>query len=849
MKELLLSLLCFCALTPLAQLQINEYSCSNSNGPIDAFGENEDWAELYNSGATPIDLGGYYLSDKASDLSKWEIPPGVSIPSNGFAKILFSGRGEISGDEIHAGFKLTQTKNEWIILTSGGGSVIDSLQIVHLTQKNHSYGRMTDGSESWGIFTSPNFGSTNVGASNYYSAKPTMSVAPGFYPSTQTVSINSTDATATIHYTLNGTVPTIASPTYTGPLTVSSTTIIKARGFSSDPAIPPSFIETNTYFINATHTIPVLSVSGNEITDFITDAHPEAFFSNFDGAFEFFEADGSLAAEGEGYYNKHGNDSWAYDQRGFDFIMRDEYGYDYAVQHQIFPGKDRDEFKRIMVKAAANDNYSFEDGGAHLRDSYIHTMSQEAGLRMDERTSRFVIVYINGEYWGVYDIREKVDDHDFTDHYYDQDRNDLYFIKTWGGTWAEYGGAAALADWNDLYTYITSNDMSIPANYEYVTERYNVGSLIDYIVLNSYTVTSDWLNYNTGWWRGLNPDGDKKKWRYILWDMDASFGHYINYTGVPSTDADADPCNPETLAGDDGSDPEGHITILQTLRENEDFNYYYISRFIDLSNSALSCESMIHLLDSMAAVISPEMNGQIDRWGGTFAEWEDNVQEIRDFLEIRCEAIEEGLKDCYDLEGPYDLLIDVAPANSGEVKINSEWVGPYDWTGTYYGGINTVFRARAADGFEFDYWESLNHTFGPEDRDTLNLMSGDTIIAHFKPIEVIVDEEDDPDNPGNPKPPVITDIESFHLPTGFSPNGDSYNDVLQFYVGDDVETFQLIIVDRWGKTVFMTQSRDLFWDGTFNNKLLNSGVYAYYLTYSSSITGFNKKTGNVTLIR
>ena len=808
MKKHVLLGLFFVSLSTSAQLVINEYSCSNTMGPDDAFGETEDWAEFYNVGSSAIDLSGYYLSDKSSDLSKWEIPAGISVPSGGFAKVVFSGRGLISGDEIHAGFKLTQTKNEWIILTDGGGTVVDSLQMVNMTQNNHSYGRKTDGSDDWGIFTAPNFGVSNTGALNYYSAKPTMSVAPGFYGTAQTVSLSTTDATATIRYTLDGSTPNAGSPEYTSPLNISATTVVRARGFSSDALTPPSFVETNTYFINSSHTIPVLSVCGDEITDFITNVHPAAFTSNFDGSVEFFEKDGTLAAEGEGYYNKHGNDSWAYGQRGFDFVMRDEYGYDHAVQHQLFPGKDRDEFKRIMAKAAANDNYSFEPGGAHLRDSYIHTLSQLSDLKMDERTSRFIIVYINGEYWGVYDIREKVDDHDFTDHYYDQGRNDIEFIKTWGATWAEYGDPA-MTEWNELYTYITTNDMSIPANYEYVTDRYNVKSLIDYIVLNSYTVTSDWLNYNTGWWKGNNPDGDKKKWRYILWDMDASFGHYINYTGVPSTDADADPCNPESLAGDEGSDPVGHITILQRLRENEDFNYLYITRFIDLNNSHLSCDNMLHILDSMANVISPEMNGQIDRWGGDFTEWEGNVQEIRDFLNTRCEAISDGLIDCYELEGPYEIQVDVSPAGAGEVKVNSEWVSPYPWTGTYYGGINTVFKARAEDGYEFDYWESINHTFGPEREDTLEINDNDEIIAHFKPVEE--DPEDPPVtvDPGDPIAPSPEKVESFHLPNGFSPNGDGHNDVLEFYLGSDVDQFELVIFDRWGQLFIEVLQREI----------------------------------------
>ena len=127
----------------------------------------------------------------------------------------------------------------------------------------------------------------------------------------------------------------------------------------------------------------------------------------------------------------------------------DQFGYNHALQDKLFMTKDRDKFQRIILKAAANDNYPFEGtpnnnypgefGGAHVRDSYIHHLSQLAGLRMDERSYSSCIVYLNGDYWGVYDLREKVDDHDFTDYYYDQNKDNIQFLKTWGGTWVEYG--------------------------------------------------------------------------------------------------------------------------------------------------------------------------------------------------------------------------------------------------------------------------------------------------------------------------------------------------------------------------------------------------------------------------
>lgn len=844
MKKILLALSVAVSASIQAQVVINEYSCSNANGPTDAFGLREDWVELYNSGASAYDLSGLFLSDNPNNLQKFEIPAGASVPAGGYTLIFFSGRGILSGTQIHPSFTLTQTKNETIILTSSSGAVIDSITMTKMTQKDHSYGRTTNGAASWSLFTTPTPNAANAGAVNYYTAKPVMSVAPGFYTGSQNVTITTTDGSATIYYTTDGTTPTTGSTVYSGPVNISSTTVLRARCFSSAPSTPASFVETNTYFINSPHTVPVMSICGDEITDFLNDVAPGAFSSNFDGAFELFDVGGAFLDEGEGYYNKHGNDSWAYSQRGFDFVMRDEYGYNYAVQHQIFAEKSRDEYQKLIVKAAANDNYP-SSGGAHIRDAYVHTISAIGDLRVDERTSEFMVLYVDGEYWGLYDVREKVDDHDFTSYYYNQGKYEIEFIKTWGGTWAEYGDPA-MTEWNDIYTYITTNDMSIQANYEYVKTKYNVGSLIDYVVLNSFVVTSDWLNWNTAWWKGNNPLGDKKTWRYALWDNDATFGHYINYTGVPSTTPDADPCNVETLSG--GSDPEGHITILNALFQNAEFHQEYITRYADLSNGVFSCPQMHAILDSMVAVMTPEMAAQTAKWGGSVSGWQANVQTLKDYIDARCAAISSGMIDCYNLTGPFDLTVNVDPPGSGEVKVNSEWVPYYPWTGVYYGNITTLFKANAFTGYTFDYWESTNHTFTQPDslNDTLNLTMSDSVIAHFIADAVIPP----PPPPGVPNPSTYT---GFHMPTAFSPNGDNTNETLIFYAGWDVLSYDLKIYDRWGNLVFESKWPEgeayIYWDGIYQGKLVNTGVYSYTVNYVLEDAGPQKKTGNITVLR
>jgi hypothetical protein len=713
-----------------AQVVINEFSASNYNQFVDGFGGDEDWIELYNTSNVAVDISGYYLSDKLDNPTKWEIPAGTVIPGNGYYQVWASSRDEFDGQNWHTNFKITQTRaNEDVVLANAAGAILDSYELAIPNQMGHSRGRFPDGANSWKIFLDPTPEATNANAREEYVTKPSLQPAAGYYTGPTAVSILPGSSGTTVYYTLDGTSPTTASAEYTGPFTIEATTVVKAIAYSDDPNTPPSFTDYHTYIIDETFTVPILSISGDEVFDLLLgNVNGEPI-----GTIELFTADGNRVADASGDFNKHGNDSWAYAQRGIDLIVRDQLGDDYAVKHQIFPEEtERDKFQRLILKPAANDNYSFEAGGAHIRDAFVHTLSQKANLHLDERTYEACILLVNGEYWGVYEIREKVDDHDYTSYYYGQNRFEIDFIKTWGNTWEEYG---SIDEWDELTAYISTNDMADPANYAYVSERLDVESLLDYIILHSHNVSADWLNWNTAWWRGRDPDGGAQRWRYILWDEDATYGHYINYTFIPDQGPTADPCNIELISPE--TDFEGHLTIFARLFENPDFFALYINRYADLTNTYLGCDFMLELLDSMVDRIRPEMPRQIARWGGTMEGWELNVEELRNFMLTRCTIISDGMIDCYEddgITGPFELVINVAPEGAGRVRANTVEGLTYPWMATYYGGIEIELEALANPNHEFVYWEVANNIFAPDEFQAaiqMSLTSNDDITAYF----------------------------------------------------------------------------------------------------------------------
>ena len=306
-------------------------------------------------------------------------------------------------------------------------------------------------------------------------------------------------------------------------------------------------------------------------------------------------------------------------------------------------------------------------------------------------------------------------------------------------------------------------------------------SLIDYMIVNLTVVASDWLNYNTGWWRGRNPDGKHKKWGYILWDLDATFDYYINYSGVPNTDPDAVACDLEDIAeymdvffggfgGGANVDVGKHEKIfLKLLEENSTFKQLYYSRYADMMNTVYSCENMINTLDKMLAVIEPEMPRQIQRWGGTMTEWQENVNSLKDFINQRCTLLDDGMLECYEeLSGTYEITLMTEPAEMGEIDFNTLDIETFPWVGNYFGGMENKIKAKVFKDFEDDYkfshWISTaGNTIADvtSRKSTITINQPDTLIAVFNMIGVTSTNELDAEFGLNLFPNPATDQLTF----------------------------------------------------------------------------------------
>ncbi len=830
-KFLLISFLAFLGyFSSDAQVMINEFSASNLESFVDEFGKTEDWIELYNDSEVIMDLSGWHLSDKEDNPTKYEIPSGISIQPFSHLVFLCSGRDLVGNEHIHTNFKLSQTSGtDVIILADNNGNVQEQYEMP-ITLVEHSLARISDGSNAWKVCTEPTFGTSNDDAPmvNGYTATPSMNLEAGFYQDQVTVEITNNEPNSVLRYTLNGDNPTSDSPIYGEAINIDETTVVKAQAFSNDENILPGKMDFNTYFIDEDEfTVAVFSIAADEV---INLANGEGDLIPI-GSLEYFNLDKEREAVSYGSLNRHGQDSWALPHRSIDWISRDEMGYSKAVLAPIFSTSDRDEYQKFMFRNSGDDNYPAlpdedHEGATHIRDEYVHTLAEEGNMEVDVRTVERVVVFLNGEYWGLYGMRERPVDHDYTKEYYDQDKYHLQYLSTWGDTEAEYGGEQAFFDWEDTRNFILENDMSDPANYTQVTEGYNVLSLIDYMLVNLNTVARDWLNYNTGWWRGLDPEGGHKKWGYIVWDMDATFDYYINYTGVPNVNPDAVPCDideisdymdeffgdisdlqntqgvdysdcPSILSGDcphPADDPLLQVVFVtnqwgqngtlccdnwtngcnqiynwaengwisnqgnvgahekiwdKLLSESPEFSELFAQRYADIMNTVYSCENMIETLDRMLAVIEPEMDRQIDRWGGTRAEWESNVEDLKDFINERCTLLDDGMVECYDVTGPYEITLLTQPDLVGEIDFNTLDVREFPWQGEYFGEVENYIKARVfdeyLDSYVFSHWERASgEPILPNDQSfeaAITLTQADTLVAVFDNITNIEEIE------------------------------------------------------------------------------------------------------------
>lgn len=539
-----------------------------------------------------------------------------------------------------------------------------------------------------------------------------------------------------LRFTTDGSDPTPASQLYTEPIQIEKTTVIKTALFRQETQISPILIKT--YFIKANHTLPVVSLItepknlwDDEIGIYTTGNHinykqsgkewerPAEFIYYQDQQFEYQRDVGVRI---------HGTGSRELPQKSFRLTAsyQDERE---LFQYDFFPNDGLTTHDEIVLRNAGTDWR-----GAYLRDALIHNLAQQS-TDLDVMPSQPVVLYLNGEYWGIYYIRERFDDHYFEEKYgVTRDRLTILDVPHNHG---ETRGQAELTQGyesdRDRYNEMLVKAMGCRGCPEYNEYRklIDMDNFIDYNIFEMHFANFDWPYGNSKVWvyhnniLAENPDevlelppGIDGRFRWLLFDLDAGLGH------TSDTHEKMIAAAGKGMLGIliDDQFPLRNIFYNTTFKEN------FLNRYANLLNTVLSSKQAIAELDRMEAVIEPEMPNQIARWKDytspygisqfqSMEDWHYQVDLVRTYLKYRQEGAQNQVfEELYtDDDGNFTtsrtemikLYLDVSDPAGGDIQVHTTTYqgenAPYE--NKYFPDQSINIKALPNAGWRFSHWE------------------------------------------------------------------------------------------------------------------------------------------------
>jgi len=655
---------------------------------------------------------------------------GVTQGTLGFPVLPFRGNG------FHTSFGLS-SKGETVSLFDPNNNFADVIQYPKLQQEN-SYGRSADGANSWCLFQSPTVNSANGGfCYTGYANEVSFSLQPGIYQSAQILSLSSSPGN--IYYSLDGSEPNVNSALYAAPISLDSTRVVRALVYPVAPSLLPSSIATNTYFINESFQLPVLSLTSPPFGLFDSLQGMYAYGPNADSVFpyhyanfhnewarnghsEYFTPSGTLGFELDHQLRMHGGWSRGFPQKSFRIYAKDDFG-SAEIDYPLFPYRNYEKIKNFNLRNAGLDWNS-----VHFRDIMMNRALMNSNL--DVGDGRNCLVFLNGKYWGVYEIRERYDENYLSNIY--NIEKDVDLISQQG-----FIHRGDNDDWLRMHRFITASNMSLQQNYDSIKKILDVENLADYFAAETYYVNNDWIGAysyikNIKFWR----KDPASKWRYILWDTDLGLG-LDSYFGYDLLSYAISP-----------PDSNPHSDIFRNLLTNLEFKNYFINRYADMINYHFEPARMIALAQSFRNVLIPEMSRHFVRWADTtiadpytlgeaynITSWNAKYSSMIGFILSRPQYARNFIQSQFLLQNQVDLILDVKPEGAGKIKISTIIPDAFPWQGTYFNGVPVKVTAIPNSGYTFHRWEGLFNLAAPvmTDTFTLNYTMSDQLTAYFVP--------------------------------------------------------------------------------------------------------------------
>lgn len=573
----------------------------------------------------------------------------------------------------------------------------------------------------------------------YAVGPPTFSHIGGFYNKGFTLELHSEVEDGRIYYTLDGSDPNEDSYQYFEKEKIiidnqDNAIVVRAKVITDDDQKSETI--THTYFVNQDiqerFTLPVISLVTDasnlfdEDTGIYTEENASMVGIDWERPIhiEFFEKDGSKGFGQNAGVRIHGGISRNRDQKSLRLYADSKYDSLDFFSYEIFKGlkkkntsETKDQFKRLLLRNSGNDwNYTM------FRDALMQQLVEPLGT-MDTQAYRPSIVFINGKYWGIYNIRERYDDY-YLAHTYDVPRDKVVILED-DGLVVE-GRTSDGIHYEQMLEYIEQNGLRKNSNYEYIQTMMDIENYRDYYIAQTYFGNTDWPHGNILYWRHKAdeyiesaPYGHDGRWRWMLFDTDHGFGIFSKsedrYGGKHDFSHNTINWVMTELDGRSGKSTWPNF-LIRSLMENETFRTDFLNRYNDLLNSYFLPGVVIDQIDEMQSIVEHEMPNHIKRWGAisSMEKWCSNVDVLREFALKRPEYIRRYLMEEFDLSGVAELTIETdasmgyVQVNTLEIKDGLPGVGnPDRWSGVYFRDVPITMKAIAHPGFEFSHWEGL----------------------------------------------------------------------------------------------------------------------------------------------
>ncbi|MFT4759739.1 MAG: hypothetical protein ACI9XO_004729 [Paraglaciecola sp.] len=504
---------------------------------------------------------------------------------------------------------------------------------------------------------------------------------------------------AKIYYTTDGSKPRpSASRRYKKPIFLDSTAVIRAIAFI-DGKTTNAF--SHTYFRNEPEsTIPVISLSieasalfdlehglfmkGNNAVDSLWRKPGANFWSRRETSLnvEIFEPDGNCVYRSLSGMRVFGGMSRLFPQKSIAIVARKRYGKK-RIKHKFYGKGHLKKFKYLVLRNSGSDF-----GKTHFRDALMTSLVEDWDLEKQDYQPAHT--YINGKYWGIYNIREKVNRY-FVAGKQEVHKDSIDLLEHHG-----IRKRGSKKHYTRLLRFLKKNDLTDAANYTWIGSQMEIDNFIDFQIAQIYFDNQD-AGGNIKYWRPQTPEG---KWRWILYDTDYGFG--LHQKNAFKNNSLAFHTNPD---GPFWPNPSWSTLILRKLLTNEEFQHQFLNRFADRLNTSFESMTVLQKIEEFYLTLKPEMKRHHQRWRLRRTTWENEVKVLQQFAENRPEYVWTHLNDQFqpgDLKG---LKLEIS--HGGHIILNKNLRIDGGFVGQYFQNIPIKLEAVPHLGYRFSHWEGI----------------------------------------------------------------------------------------------------------------------------------------------